>query len=125
MTTGSNLTEEKRGKFVDLEHQFLSLFTEALSTADLVQHYVKLTSCEPVKSKPYPVAYSLRESLKEDIDDMIKMGVIRESNSPYASPVVFLYCIVKKKDGTIRVCLDYRKLNKLIVFEPDPMPTAD
>ena len=51
---------------------------------------------------------------------MINMGVIRESTSPYASPVV----VVKKKDNTNRVCVNYRKLNKLTVFDPEPMPTA-
>ena len=52
---------------------------------------------------------------------MINMGVIRESTSPYASPVV----VVKKKDNTNRVCVNYRKLNKLTVFDPGPMPTAE
>ena len=63
----------------------------------------------------------MRESLRKDITDMIKMGVIRESSSPYASPVV----VVKKKDNKNRVCVDYRKLNKLTVFDPEPMPTAE
>ena len=63
----------------------------------------------------------MRESLRKDIADVIKMGVIRESSSPYASPVV----VVNKKDNTNRVCVDYRKLNKLIVFDPEPMPTAE
>ena len=63
----------------------------------------------------------MRESLRKDIADMIKMGVIRESSSPYASPVVE----VKKKDNTNRVYVDYRKLNKLTVFDPEPMPTAE
>ena len=49
------------------------------------------------------------------------LGIIRESISPYASPVV----IVKKSDGSNRVCVDYRKLNKLTVFDPEPMPTAE
>ena len=52
---------------------------------------------------------------------MMKMGVIRESNSPYASPVV----VVKKKDNSNRVCVDYLKLNKLTVFDPEPMPIAE
>ena len=63
----------------------------------------------------------MRESLRKDIADMIKMGVIRESSSWYASPVV----VVKKKDNTNRVCVNYRKLNKLTVFDPGPMPTAE
>ena len=63
----------------------------------------------------------MRESLRKDIADMMKMGVIRESSSLYASPVV----VVKKKDNTNRVCVDYRKLHKLTVFDPEPMPTAE
>ena len=121
VTTGSNLTDEQRSEFMDLANQFSSLFTEAPGTTDLAQHHIKLTSDEPVRSRPYPVPYSMRESLKKDIADMIKMGVIRESDLPYASPVV----VVKKKDNTNRVCLDYRKLNKLTVIDPEPMPTAE
>ena len=121
VATGSNLTEEQRSEFMDLANQFSSLFTEAPGTTDLAQHHIKLTSDEPVRSRPYPVPYSMRESLKKDIADMIKMGVIRESDSAYASPVV----VVKKKDNTNRVCVDYRKLNRLTVIDPEPMPTAE
>ena len=118
---GDNLSPEQRAEFMDLANEFQSLFTEAPGTTSLAQHHIKLTSDQPVRSRPYPVPYSLRESLKKDITDMMKMGVIRESSSPYASPVV----VVKKKDNTNRVCVDYRKLNKLTVFDPEPMPTAE
>lgn len=118
---GDNLTQEQRAEFMDLANEFQSLFTEAPGTTSLAQHHIKLTSDQPVRSRPYPVPYSLRESLKKDITDMMKMGVIRKSSSPYASPVV----VVKKKDNTNRVCVDYRKLNKLTVFDPEPMPTAE
>ena len=121
VATGDNLTDEQRAEFKDLASQFQSLFTEAPGTTSLAQHHIKLTSDQPVRSRPYPVPYSLRESLKKDITDMMKMGVIRESSSPYASPVV----VVKKKDNTNRICVDYRKLNKLTVFDPEPMPTAE
>ena len=121
VTTGSNLTDEQRSDFMDLANQFSSLFTEAPGTTDLAQQHFKLTSDEPVRSRPYAVPYSKMESLKKHIADMIKMGVIRESDSPYASPVV----VVKKKDSTNRVCVDYRKLNKLTVIDPAPMPTVE
>ena len=121
VVTGDNLTEEQRAEFIDLASQFQSLFTEAPGTTSLAQHHIKLTSDQPVRSRPYPVPYSLRVSLKKDITDMMTMGVIRESSSQYASPVV----VVKKKDNTNRVCVDYRKLNKLTVFDPEPMPTAE
>ncbi|XP_074609412.1 uncharacterized protein LOC141863662 [Acropora palmata] len=118
--TGPGLSDTERAEFLDLAQEFSSLLTEAPGTMNLVQHHINLTSSEPVRSKPYPVPYSMRESLKKDIECMMKMGVIRESNSPYASPVV----VVKKKDGSNRVCVDYRKLNKLTVFDPEPMPAA-
>jgi len=118
--TGPGLNETERAEFLDLAQEFSSLLTEAPGTTNLVQHHINLTSNEPVRSKPYPVPNSMRESLKKDIDDMMKMGVIRESNSPYASPVV----VVKKKDGSNRACVDYRKLNKLTVFDREPMPAT-
>ena len=75
IATGPNLTDEQQNEFKDLAKQFTNLFTEAPGTTDLVQHHIKLTSDEPVRSRPYPVPYSMRESLRKDIADMIKMGV--------------------------------------------------
>ena len=48
-------------------------------------------------------------------------GVIRRSDSPYASPIV----IVKKKDGSDRICVDYRKLNQITIFDPEPMISTE
>ena len=72
---GPNLTDEQRTEFDDLAKQFSNFFTEAPGTTDLVQHHIKLTSDESVRSWPYPVPYSMRESLRKDIADMIKLGV--------------------------------------------------
>ena len=52
---------------------------------------------------------------------MLDMGVIRKSSSPYASPVV----IVKKKDGSNRICVDYRKLNKVTISDPEPTKISE
>ena len=114
------LNDTEHTELLGLVQEFSSLFTEASRTMNLVQHHINLTSDEPIRSKPYSVPYSMRESLKKDINDMMKMGVISESNSPYASPVM----IAKKNDGSNRVCVDYQKLNKLTIFDPKPMPVA-
>ncbi|GFO08797.1 Zinc finger protein [Plakobranchus ocellatus] len=80
------------------------------------------SSAIPAASRPYPVPYAMRQTLRDELREMEDLGVIRKSSSPYASPVV----IVKKKDGTNRVCIDYRRLNKLTIFDPQPMtPPAD
>ena len=118
---GDNLSHEQRAEFMDLANEFQSLFTEAPGTTSSAQHHIKLTSDQPVRSRPYPVPYSLKESLKKDIPGMEKMGVITESSSPYASPAV----VVKKKDNTKLICVDFRRLNKLTVFDPEPMLTAE
>ena len=53
-----------------------------------------------------------------EIDEMIELGVIEPSISPYSSPIV----LVQKKDGSIRFCIDFRKLNKITEFDAEPMP---
>ena len=88
----------------------------------MAEHEVKLTDEHPVVSRPYSVPFGLRESLQTDLDKMLRLGVIRHSSSPYASPVV----IVRKKDGSNRVCVDYRKLNRITEFDPQPvMPVKE
>ena len=79
---GDNLSHEQRAEFIDLANEFQSLFKEAPGTTSLAQHHIKLTSDQPVRSRPYPVSYSLRESLKKDITDMVKMGVIENHVRP-------------------------------------------
>ncbi|KAK7104926.1 hypothetical protein V1264_019564 [Littorina saxatilis] len=117
---GPDLTEDQQKELHDFMGDFTHRFSDVPGSTSLVEHEVHLTSDVPVRSKPYPIPFQARESLKKDIDSMLKMGVIRESSSPYSSPVV----VVKKKDGTNRVCIDFRKVNKITVFDPEPMPTA-
>ena len=118
---GKKLEDVRKDEISELAKDFSHLFDPRPGDTNVVEHPVKLTSSTPVCSKPYKIPYKAREELKKDIDEMLELGVIRESDSPYASPIV----IVKKPDGSNRICVDYRKLNKLTVFDPEPMPTAD
>ncbi len=63
----------------------------------------------------------LVEPLKQEVEMMLEMGVIEPSRSEWSSPVV----IVPKKDGTLRVCIDFRKLNAQSRFDAYPMPRID
>lgn len=69
----------------------------------------------------YRLAGSELKSLKDYIDDMMKKGLIRESSSPAASPVLF----VPKKGGELRLCVDYRKLNAITIKDRYPLPSTD
>jgi len=69
----------------------------------------------------YPTAYKMQEIVDKEVDDLLKMGVIKRSEAPYASPLV----LVKKPDNTYRVCVNFKKLNKITVFDPGPMMSSD
>ena len=61
------------------------------------------------------------ELLRKELDEMIEMDHIQPSKSPYGSPVLF----AKKKDGSLRLCVDYRALNKLTIKNRYPLPNID
>ena len=59
--------------------------------------------------------------MDSEIKEMLELGVIEKSVSPYSSPVV----LVPKKDGSVRFCIDFRKLNKVTEFDAEPMPNME
>ena len=87
----------------------------------MVEHSIKLTTDEPVVCRPYPLPFASRNNLRGSIKEIEKMKVIRKSDSQYASPVV----VVKKKDSPDRICVDFRKLNKITLVDPEPMTKPD
>ncbi|GJU65926.1 putative reverse transcriptase domain-containing protein [Tanacetum coccineum] len=75
----------------------------------------------PVARVPYRLAPSKMEELSEQLQELSDKGFIRPSSSPWEAPVLF----VKKKDGSFRMCIDYRELNKLTVKNRYPLPRID
>ena len=112
-----NLTKEQKGQVRDILTEFQHFFTDLPVETDVTRNRISLTTTEPIRNKPYPVPYSIRQSLKEDISKMLLLKIVRESHSPYSSPVV----VVRKKDDANRVCVDYRKLNKVTVCDEEHM----
>ena len=117
----SKLTDQQRSDVEALLEEYQDIFTDVPKTTHLGTHQINLTTAEPIKGKAYPLPHAMRESLDREIDSMLAMGVIEASAAAYASPVV----MVKKPDGSTRVCVDYRKLNSITIFDPEPMPTAE
>ena len=101
--------------------EFQDVFSDSPGSTHLVKHKLSLTTDEPVRSKPYPLPYAVREALKDEIDLMLQLGVIEKCNSSYSSNVV----MVKKKDSSNRVCVDFRKLNRITVFDVESMPSVE
>ena len=102
----------------DLTQRYPDVFTDMFRETNVIKHRVKLTQ---LSCKPYLLLYAMRKELRNEEDSMLKMGVVRPSMSPYTSPFV----IVKKKDGSNRVCIDLRKLSKITEVDPEPMTMAE
>ena len=109
---GSRLTHEQQDEAQKLVFDFRDIFTDTPGTANNFAHEIDLTSDEPFRLKPYPLPFSMRATVDEEIKKMLEADIIEESRSPYASPIV----LVKKKDSTIRFCIDYRTLNKITIL---------
>ena len=88
---------------------------------DKIRLSIRTGVSDPVRCHPYRVAPRWKEAVKEQIDTLLGLGIIRPSESPWSSSVV----TVQKKDGGIRICIDYRAVNN--VTQPDPylMPLID
>jgi len=97
-------------------NEYHDIFSDVPKVMNLIEHKVQLTETEPVKRKSYPIPYKLQKYIDKDIDDMLAMGMIERSEAPYASPSV----LVKKADNTYRVCINFKGLNKITVFDPEP-----
>ena len=115
------LTSEQRAEVEALIEQYLDVLTSVPGRTDLIQHDIKLSTSEPIRSKGYPVPYKARDVMDSEIKEMLELGVIEKSVSPYSSPVV----LVPKKDGSVRFCIDFRKLNKVTEFDAEPMPNME
>ncbi|WRX08486.1 Reverse transcriptase domain - like 6 [Theobroma cacao] len=75
----------------------------------------------PISIPPYRMAPAELKELKDQLEDLLDKGFIRPSVSPWGAPVLF----VKMKDGSLRLCIDYRQLNKVTVKNKYPLPRID
>ncbi|KAK7910159.1 hypothetical protein WMY93_014843 [Mugilogobius chulae] len=98
-----------------------SLFTAEPGKTTLIEHVIRLKDKNPIRQRPYRVPQQLVAQLRQEIESMLELGVIEPSTSEWCSPVV----IVFKKDGSLRICIDFRKLNSISEFDAYPMPRID
>ena len=75
----------------------------------------------PISIPPYRMAPAELRDLKPQLKELLGKGFIRPSASPWGAPILF----VKKKDGSFRMCIDYRQLNKVTVKNKYPLPRID
>lgn len=114
--TGDQL---RQAKALLLENQDVFAATDDdLGHTKTITHSIPTTDDEPIKQTYRRIPPSQLDEVREHVRKLLSTGVIKESTSPYASPVV----LVRKVDGTLRLCVDYRKLNAKTRKDAYPLP---
>jgi hypothetical protein len=98
-----------------------SVFDTSPGHTAVVEHHISTGDSKPVFHPPYRVPSAWQESVREEIGSMLRAGIIVPSKSPWTSPIV----PVKKKDCSLRLCVDYRRLNQVTAEDRYPMPRVE
>lgn len=107
-----------------LINEFRDCFAQSvheIGKTDLTKMSIKLTTDKVVTFRPYRLPFDQRENVRQIVTELKDNDIIRDSNSPFASPIL----LVKKKTGEQRLCIDYRALNAITVKNKYPLPLID
>ena len=120
----SPLSEEWKQRIT----QKLNSFSDVFSHHDLdfghatkIQHHIKLKDETPYKQRSRPIHPRDFEAVKKHLQALLDAGIISESESPFSSPIV----VVRKKNGDVRLCVDYRKLNLQTIRDAYALPNLE
>ena len=120
----SNITDEQRKKANVVFEKWQKIFSRGptdLGHTDLVKHEIHLTDNKPFKEPFRRISPALYNEIREHLKEMLAADAIRPSQSPFSSNVV----VVRKKDGSIRFCIDFRKLNSRTIQDAYAIPRIE
>jgi hypothetical protein len=104
-----------------LIQKFSDIFDDSrLGCVNFCSHEIVLTDTRPVKQMPRRVSFAQRDLIDREVKTMLEKGIIEPCSSPWATPIV----LVKKKDGSTRFCVDYRRLNSQTRIDAFPLPNS-
>ncbi|KAI4293327.1 hypothetical protein PAPHI01_2601, partial [Pancytospora philotis] len=118
------ITEENK----EIEKQYLERYENLLSkelprdkACDVTEHRIETGKSAPIVSRSYPIPYQWEKEIETQISNMLLNGIISKSQSEWSSNIV----PVTKKDGSLRLCVDYRPLNGVTIKDEYPLPRID
>ena len=105
----------------ELRREYPEVFSDLPGKTSVCKLSIGTGEAEPRASHPYRIPNKLKEGVRREIENLVELGIVEPSTSPWASPVV----PVPKDDGSVRVCVDYRKLNSVTEADPYYMNTLE
>ena len=124
LTVGEEISNEQRQSLRELVSRYSDVFSkdeDDIGFCDKIEHRIITTDEVPVKVPHRRIPAYLWPEVRDHIQASVDRGIIRESSSPYASPVV----LVRKSNGKLRLCVDYRALNAKTHKDAYPLPRID
>ena len=120
----NDLSEEQQSTISSLLQKWTPVFSKGptdFGSTDLIKHEIHLNDDTPFKEPYRRIPPALFEEVREHLKEMLEAGAIRESNSPFSSNVV----LVRKKDNSLRFCIDFRKLNARTIKDAYSLPRIE
>lgn len=118
------ISQEQQNLLQGVLRKYQGVFSQGdldVGKATAVQHHIPLIDEAPVRLPHRRIPPAIMPEVRETMDQWLKHGIIKPSSSPYASQIV----VVRKKDGNVRVCVDYRALNKKTRRDAYPLPRIE
>ena len=115
------LSRERKADIKEAVKTYKAARGTAAARTDRATMQVETGKALPSSSPPYRLAHVRRPIVQKEIKEMLRKGIIQPSHSPWAAPII----LVPKKDGSLRICVDYRKLNAATSPDPFPIPRVE
>ena len=116
-----HLEESQRQDIEELFQKYPSVFQDKPGRTSLIEHDIDVGDARPVKLPPYRIHPSQVEQVKKELEEMEAAGIVSQTMSEWSSPVT----LVPKPDGSLRFCVDYRKVNALTRKDVYPIPRVE
>ena len=118
---GSHLSETQTQELQALLQNYTRVFQDRPGYTTLTEHHIPTEHTTPVRLPPYRIPHAFKEEVHKELKEMLACGIIEPSTSEWASPMV----TVRKKDKSLRLCVDYRRLNARSAGDAYPMPRVE
>ena len=117
-----DLNETNKTSFCRVLAERDYVFSKTPGKVEGIEYDIKIDpKVKPIAVLPYKIPYALKDQVKTTLNEWLELGIIRKSSSPWSAPVV----VVKNNDGSIRLTIDFRKINSHVNCDNFPMPDRD